>query len=78
AQEPGEAPKTGERIGLSETEIAQLPDLSRGEGLWRIGSRAFVVTHDLTPGELAVYDTNQRMHANRDAFAGNGPQDQGI
>ncbi|MGP0051673.1 MAG: ATP-binding protein [Solirubrobacteraceae bacterium] len=65
AQEAGEARKTGERIGLSETEIAQLPGLSRGEGLWRIGGRAFVVSHDLTPGELEVYDTNQRMHGVR-------------
>ncbi|MGO9901636.1 MAG: ATP-binding protein [Solirubrobacteraceae bacterium] len=63
AQEDGEARKTGERIGLSETEIAQLPDLVRGEGLWRIGGRAFVVSHDLTPGEREVYNTDQRMHA---------------
>ncbi len=62
AQERGEAEKTGAAIGLSPTEIAQLPDLKRGEGLWRIGELAFVVTHDLTPGELEVYDTNARMH----------------
>ena len=37
AQERGEAEKTGAAIGLSPTEIAQLPDLKRGEGLWRIG-----------------------------------------
>ena len=65
AQESGEAEKTGEAIGLSPTETAQLPDLARGEGLWRIGERAFVVSHDLTPGELAVYDTNQRMQGTR-------------
>ena len=58
AQESGEAEKTGAAIALSPTEIAQLPDLKRGEGLWRIGERAFVVSHDLTPAELAVYDTN--------------------
>ena len=65
AQESGEAEKTGEAIGLSPTETAQLPDLARGEGLWRIGERAFVVSHDLTPGELAVYDTNARMQGTR-------------
>jgi len=62
AQESGEAEKTGAAIALSPTEIAQLPDLKRGEGLWRIGDRAFVVSHDLTVGELEVYDTNARMH----------------
>ena len=43
------------------TEVAQLPDLERGEGLWRLGERAFVVRHILTPTELACFDTNQRM-----------------
>ena len=61
AQESGEAEKTGAAIALSQTEIAQLPDLKRGEGLWRIGERAFVVSHDLTPAELEVYDTSARM-----------------
>lgn len=61
AQESGEAEKTGAAISLSPTEIAQLPDLKQGEGLWRIGERAFVVSHDLTPDEFAVYDTDKRM-----------------
>ncbi|MDA8269747.1 MAG: ATP-binding protein [Actinomycetota bacterium] len=61
AQESGEATKTGTSLGLSSTEVAQLPDLVRGEGLWRLGERAFVVTHVMTPGELACFDTNQRM-----------------
>ena len=61
AQESGEATKTGASLGLSSTEVAQLPDLIRGEGLWRLGERAFVVSHVMTPGELACFDTNQRM-----------------
>jgi len=65
AQERGEAQKTGEAIALTSTEIEQLPDLRRGEGLWRIGERAFIVSHDLTPGELEIYDTNARMLSNR-------------
>ncbi len=64
AQERGEAEKTGLAIGLTPTEIAQLPDLSIGEALWRIGDRAFVVSHDLDPGELQVYNTNARMQNN--------------
>lgn len=69
AQERGEAEKTGGAIGLTATEIAQLPDLSLGEGLWRIGDRAFVVSHDLAPGELQIYNTNARMHGSRDGNA---------
>jgi hypothetical protein len=61
AQESGEAAKTGAEIGLSETEIAQLPQLERGEGLWRVGERAFMVRHRCTPGELQLFNTDARM-----------------
>jgi hypothetical protein len=61
AQESGEDQKTGAALGLSSTEIDQLSGLTRGEGLWRIGERSFVVRHVCTPGELALFDTNQRM-----------------
>ena len=61
AQERGEGGKTGATLGLSSTEIDQLPDLARGEGLWRIGERSFVVRHLCTPGELELFNTNQRM-----------------
>jgi type IV secretory pathway VirB4 component len=61
AQEAGEANKTGGVLGLSSTEISQLPELEMGEGLWRIGERSFMVRHLCTPGELALFDTNGRM-----------------
>lgn len=61
AQEAGEADKTAGALGLSTTEARELPNLIRGEGLWRIRDRAFVVRHLCTPGELAVFDTNARM-----------------
>jgi hypothetical protein len=61
AQESGEDQKTGAALGLSSTEIDQLSGLTRGEGLWRIGERSFVVRHVCTPGELALFDTNQKM-----------------
>ena len=61
AQESGEAEKTGSVLGLSSTEVAQLPDLDKGEGLWRIGERSFMVRHVCTPGEVALFDTNERM-----------------
>jgi hypothetical protein len=60
-QESSEAPHTAEVLGLSVTERGQLPDLARGEGLWRVGQRAFVVRHLVTDGELQLFDTNSRM-----------------
>jgi hypothetical protein len=60
-QERDQAGSTGATLGLSQAEIAQLPDLLRGEGLWRIGERAFVVSHELTAGEAKLYDTDARM-----------------
>jgi hypothetical protein len=45
----------------SRPEADQLPELAQGEGLWRIGQRAFVVRHVCTPGELQLFDTNARM-----------------
>ena len=62
-QERGEAAKTGTALGLSTTETDQLADLERGEGLWRVGERSFLVRHTCTPGELNLYDTNGRMNA---------------
>jgi hypothetical protein len=60
-QESSEAPHTADVLGLSVTERDQLPDLPRGEGLWRVGQRAFVVRHLATSGELRLFDTNARM-----------------
>ena len=60
-QESSEAPHTAEVLGLSVTERNELPDLQRGEGLWRVGQRAFVVRHLVTDGELQLFDTNSRM-----------------
>lgn len=60
-QEADEAKRTGGVLGLSSTEVAQLPDLDRGEGLWRIGERSFMVRHLCTPAELELFDTNARM-----------------
>lgn len=64
AHERGEADKTGAAIGLSSSEIEQLPNLDQGEGLWRIGERSFVVRHIVTSGELALFDTDTRMSKN--------------
>jgi len=56
-----EAVKAGQQLGLSSVEVAQLPELPQGHGLWRIGERAFVVRHLVTPAELAAFNTDARM-----------------
>lgn len=61
AQEPGEADKTGAAIGLSAAEIAQLPTLDQGEGLWKVRDRAFLVRQVRTVSESALFDTNGAM-----------------
>jgi type IV secretory pathway VirB4 component len=60
-QEVSESPLTARELGLSVAERSQLADLQRGEGLWRIGRRAFVVRHTATNAELTLFDTNTRM-----------------
>nr|WP_255524025.1 ATP-binding protein [Terrabacter sp. MAHUQ-38] len=60
-QEVSETAQTATQLGLSTAERAQLPDLQCGEGLWRVGSRAFVVRHVATDDELALFDTSARM-----------------
>ena len=61
AHEPGEADRTGARIGLTASEIGQLPHLDQGEGLWKIRDRSFLVRNTLTDGELALFRTDARM-----------------
>ena len=56
-----EAQAAGKLLGLTTVEIAQLPELAKGEGLWRVNERAFVVRHLCTPDELATFDTDARM-----------------
>jgi hypothetical protein len=58
-----EAQAAGRLLGLTTVEVAQLPELAKGEGLWRVNERAFVVRHLCTPGELNVFDTDARMTA---------------
>lgn len=60
-QETSEAPKTAAVLGLSSTEQAELPNLQRGEGLWRIEGRAFIVRHTCTLAEWQAFDTDAHM-----------------
>jgi type IV secretory pathway VirB4 component len=67
-QEVSEGPRTAAELGLSSAEQAQLPDLQVGEGLWRVGQRAFVVRHVATENELRLFDTSSRMTVNPNGF----------
>ena len=69
-----EAPHTAEVLGLSVTERNELPDLQRGERLWRVGQRAFVVRHPVRDGELELFDTNSHY---RDCHRPFGPTGRG-
>jgi hypothetical protein len=69
AQEDSEAASTASTLGLSVAEQDELPGLVRGEGLWRVGQRSFVVHHLCTAGELELFDTNQRMRIEVDGFS---------
>jgi hypothetical protein len=60
-QESSEATHTAEVLGHSVIERSRLPDFQRGEGLWRVGQRAFAVRRLVTDGELKLFDTNSRM-----------------
>jgi len=50
-----------ELLGLSDTEAKLLPQLPRGQALWKVGTRSFLVEHRLSPTELRLVDTDTRM-----------------
>ncbi len=60
-QESDQLSSTAAALGLTRTEQQLLPTLGTGQGLWRIKHRAFVVRHQLHPGELELFDTTGRM-----------------
>jgi hypothetical protein len=60
-QPPSEVESARELLGLSDTEARILPNLPRGQALWKVGTRSFLVEHRLSPTEAALVDTDQRM-----------------
>ena len=60
-QEPDQLGATAAHLGLTSAEKAILPELTTGEGLWRIRDRAFRVQHQITAAEHALFDTTKRM-----------------
>lgn len=60
-QPPDQLGATGRALGLTSTERALLPGLPTGQALWRIGTRSFLVQHQLHPAEADLFDTTARM-----------------
>ncbi|HWF22961.1 MAG TPA: hypothetical protein VG226_12480 [Acidimicrobiales bacterium] len=61
AQSPGEVERTGDLLGLTETEAALVTQLRRGVALWKVGQRSFLVEHRLSPEEQDLIDTDGAM-----------------
>ena len=70
AQPPDQLPLTRELLGLTDTEAELLPTLRRGEALWKVGRRSFLVHHRLSSFEQALVDTDARMLAGAPESAG--------
>jgi type IV secretory pathway VirB4 component len=67
-QSHGEVERAKELLGLTQVEADQIPTLQRGEALWRVGQRSFIVQHRLSPlyeRELVDTDTNMASRAPR-------------
>ena len=65
AQPTDELERTRELLGLTETEVELLPTLRRGEALWKVGQRSFLVYHRLSSFEARLVDTDARMAVHR-------------
>ena len=62
-QPASEVHQARELLGLSDTEAKLLPHLPRGQGLWKVGTRSFLVEHRLSASELRLVDTDGRMRS---------------
>ena len=61
AQSPGEVARTGDLLGLTDTEADLVSTLGRGTALWKVGRRSFLVEHRLGRGEAWLVDTDRAM-----------------
>lgn len=64
-QPDDQVPLTVPLLGLSETEAQLLPTLGRGQALWRVGQRGFLVQHRLSAIERRLVDTDAAMAVRR-------------
>ncbi len=61
AQPPDQLEALRNLLGLSATELELVPTLRRGEALWLVGRRSFLVQHRLSAIERELVDTDARM-----------------
>jgi type IV secretory pathway VirB4 component len=67
----GEVERARELLGLTQIEVEQIPQLQRGEALWRVGQRSFIVQHRLSPiYERELVDTDANMNVRPSAVGG--------
>lgn len=50
-----------EMLGLNMSEAELLPALGRGQALWKVGQKSFLIEHILGRSEKAIVDTDARM-----------------
>jgi hypothetical protein len=67
AQPPDQIGALRNLLGLSATEAELVPTLRRGEALWQVGRRSFLVQHRLSSIEQELVDTDARMIRHRQA-----------
>jgi type IV secretory pathway VirB4 component len=60
-QTPKEVERSAELLGLSGVERELLPNLFKGEALWKIGTRSFLVRHVLSPREERLVFTDEAL-----------------
>jgi hypothetical protein len=48
-------------LALNDTEASIVPTLARGQALWKVGQRSFLVTHRISRLERWAVDTDARM-----------------
>ena len=69
AQPPDQIGALRNLLGLSQTEAELVPTLRRGEALWQVGRRSFLVQHRLSSIEQELVDTDARMVRHRETAA---------
>ena len=60
-QAPGDVLAAKDLLGLTESETDLLSALRRGQALWKVGTRSFLVQHRIAPAERPIIDTDSRM-----------------
>ena len=57
----GEVDRSRDLLALNDTEASIVPTLARGQALWKVGQRSFLVTHRISRLERWAVDTDARM-----------------